>query len=177
MDVDNPFSDRLRRLGLALPAVPAPVAVYVPAVRVTGSIYTSGQLPTVDGQLIATGKVGAEVSEETAIECARVAALNAVAAVVGTVDDPMSVRVTRVGVFVASVPTFTRQARVANGASELLGALFEDAGVHARSAVGVTVLPLDAPVEVEVTVAVHPSELPVAFGTVQDAAAPFPSWR
>ena len=157
MDSDNPFEDRLRQLGLSLPAVPTPVAAYVPAVFISGSVYTSGQLPTVDGRLLATGKVGAEVTEETGVECSRQAALNAVAAVLALVGDPMSVRVARVGVFVASAPTFTRQAQVANGASQLLGALFGDAGVHARSAVGVAVLPLDAPVEVELTLLVQRS--------------------
>ena len=157
MNADTPFNDRLRRLGLSLPAVPEPVAVYVSAVSVDGYVYTSGQLPTVDGRLLATGKVGAEVTEDTGVECARRAALNAVAAVLELVSDPMSVRVARVGVFVASSPTFTRQAQVANGASQLLGALFGDAGVHARSAVGVAVLPLDSPVEVELTVVVHRS--------------------
>lgn len=156
MNHDIPrIEEELRRLGLSLPPVPAPVAVYVPAVRVGNTVWTSGQLPTAGGELMATGKVGAEVDEERAVECARQAALNAVAAVLALAD-PAQLRVARVGVFVASAPTFTRQAQVANGASELLGALLGEAGVHARSAVGVTVLPLDAPVEVELTVVLEP---------------------
>jgi enamine deaminase RidA (YjgF/YER057c/UK114 family) len=146
---------RLLALGLELPDVPAPLAVYVPAVRVAGLVWTSGQLPTIAGALLATGKVGDAVNEETAASCARLAALNAVAAIRSVVGDLTTVkRVARVGVYVASAPTFTRQAQVANGASELLGAVFGDLGQHARSAVGVPVLPLDAPVEVEVTVEV-----------------------
>jgi enamine deaminase RidA (YjgF/YER057c/UK114 family) len=137
--------------GLSMPPVPAPVAIYVPAVRAGHTVFTSGQLPTISGELMATGKVGAEVDEARAVMCARQAALNAVAAVLALAN-PAEVRVARVGVFVASAATFTGQARVANGASELLGALFGEEGVHARSAVGVTVLPLDAPVEVELTV-------------------------
>lgn len=148
-------SARLEQLGLRLPGVAAPLAAYVPAVQVGNLVYTSGQLPTVDGKLVATGKVGDVVSSETAVECARVAALNglaAVAAEVGTLD--AIVRVVKVTVFVASEPGFTGHPQVANGASELLGAVFGAAGRHARSAVGVAVLPIDAPVEVELVVEV-----------------------
>ena len=141
--------DRLRELGLEIPAVPAPVAAYVPAVRSGSYIYTSGQLPMRDGQLLATGKVGAEVSPDDAYEFARQCALNAIAAVASQADID-SVRIVKVVGFVASAPDFTAQPAVVNGASELLGAAFGDLGVHARSAVGVAVLPLDAPVEVEV---------------------------
>ena len=148
--------ERLERLGLSLPSTPAPVAVYVPAVRVGAAIYTSGQLPTIDGTLMAEGIVGGGVDVETATACARRAALNAVAAIRDVLGGDLSEvkQVARVGVFVASDPSFTGQAQVANGASELLGALFGDIGQHARSAVGVAALPFNAPVEVEVTVQV-----------------------
>ncbi|KAA1396041.1 RidA family protein [Aeromicrobium ginsengisoli] len=146
--------DRLAEIGLKVPPVPAPVAVYVPAVRTGSYVYTSGQLPLRDGQLILTGKVGGEVSAEEAYDCARQCALNAIAAVSSQVDLDAVVRVVKATVFVASTPDFTGQPGVANGASELFGAAFGDAGTHARSAVGVPVLPLDAPVEVELIVEV-----------------------
>ena len=146
---------RLAELGLAVPEVAAPVAAYVPAVRSGNQVFTSGQLPMREGTLLTTGKVGAEVSVEEAVECARQCALNAIAAVRAEVGDLSRVaRVVKVVAFVASVPGFTGQPGVANGASELLGSVFGDAGRHARSAVGVPVLPLDAPVEVEMTVEV-----------------------
>jgi enamine deaminase RidA (YjgF/YER057c/UK114 family) len=146
--------DRLAEIGLAVPPVPAPVAVYVPAVRSGSYVYTSGQLPLRDGQLILTGKVGGEVSAEEAYDCARQCALNAIAAVSSQVDLDSVVRVVKATVFVASTPDFTGQPGVANGASELFGAAFGEAGTHARSAVGVPVLPLDAPVELELIVEV-----------------------
>ncbi len=146
--------DRLAEIGLTVPPVPAPVAVYVPAVRTGSYVYTSGQLPLKDGQLILTGKVGGEVSAEEAYDCARQCALNAIAAVKSQVELDSVVRVVKATVFVASTPDFTGQPGVANGASELFGAAFGDAGTHARSAVGVPVLPLDAPVEVELIVEV-----------------------
>jgi len=147
--------ERLEQLGLSVPQVAAPVAAYVPAVRSGNHIYTAGQLPLRDGNLLTTGKVGAEVPLEDAVECARQCALNAIAAVRAEVGELSSVkRVVKVVVFVASAPDFTAQPKVANGASELLGDVFGDAGVHARSAVGVAVLPLDAPVEVEIVVEV-----------------------
>jgi enamine deaminase RidA (YjgF/YER057c/UK114 family) len=148
---------RLDELGLTLPEVAPPVAAYVPAVRTGSYVYTSGQLPMVDGALSETGKVGEGeglVSPERAYELARLCALNALAAVrsqVGSLDD---VRVVKVVGFVASDPSFTGQPKVVNGASELLGAVLGEQGVHARSAVGVAVLPLDAPVEVELVVEV-----------------------
>ena len=148
-------SERLAELGIGLPAVAVPVAAYVPATRAGDQILTSGQLPFVDGALSVTGKVGAEVSAEEAASAARVAALNAVAAaadVAGGVD--LIRRVVKVVVFVASDPTFSGQPAVANGASLLLGEIFGEAGVHVRSAVGVAVLPLDSPVEVELVVEV-----------------------
>jgi enamine deaminase RidA (YjgF/YER057c/UK114 family) len=142
--------ERLAELGLSVPDVVPPVAAYVPAVRSGPMVYTAGQLPMRDGALITTGKVGASVTPEEAYECARQCALNAIAAIRSVAGDLADVRIVKVGVFVASVPDFTGQPAVANGASDLLGEVFGEAGVHARSAVGVPVLPLDAPVEVEV---------------------------
>lgn len=147
---------RFTELGLVLPAVTKPVAAYVPAVATGNLVYTAGQLPFVDGALPATGKVGAEISVEQAAELARIAALNALAAVddaTGSLD--RVTRVVKVVVFVASTPDFTGQPAVANGASLLLGEVFGDLGRHARSAVGVSVLPLDSPVEVELVVEFH----------------------
>jgi len=147
--------DRLAQLGLSVPEVAKPVAAYVPAVRTGNHVYTSGQLPMRDGSLIATGKVGAEVSAEDAYALAQQCALNALAAVASVAGDlSRVVRVVKLVVFVASTPEFTGQPQVANGASELVGNVFGDAGQHARSAVGVSVLPLDAPVEVEMVVEV-----------------------
>ena len=147
-------ADRLAALGLALPSVVPPVAAYVPAVRSGALVFTSGQLPMVDGQLAAVGKVGALVTPEQAKELARTCALNALAAIDALVGLDSVVRVVKVVGFVASVPEFTGQPAVVNGASELLGEVFGDAGAHARSAVGVAALPLDAPVEVELIVEV-----------------------
>ncbi|MDT0214001.1 RidA family protein [Rothia sp. ARF10] len=148
--------DRLAELGLTVPEVAAPVAAYVPALQDGSRIFTSGQLPMVSGQLAETGKVGegeGHVSPERAKELAQVCALNAIAAVKSVVGDLDKVeRVVKVVGFVASDPSFTGQPGVVNGASELLGHAFGDKGVHARSAVGVAVLPLDAPVEVEIIV-------------------------
>jgi enamine deaminase RidA (YjgF/YER057c/UK114 family) len=143
-------TQRLAELGLALPPVAPPVAAYVPAVRTGSHVYTSGQLPLVDGKLQGTGKVGDTVTVEDGAALARIAALNALAAVasVGGGIDAI-VRIVKVTCFVASAPSFTGQAQVANGASELLIEVFGDAGRHARSAVGMAVLPLDSPVEVE----------------------------
>lgn len=145
---------RLAELGLTLPDVVPPVAAYVPAVRSGSLVLTAGQLPMRDGQLIATGKVGAEVSPETAAACARQCALNALAAINAEVPLDQVRRIVKAVVFVASTPDFTGQPGVANGASDLLGEVFGEAGRHARSAVGVPVLPLDAPVEVELIVEV-----------------------
>ncbi len=147
--------ENLAELGLSVPAVAKPVAAYIPAVRSGHHVFTSGQLPMREGQLMLTGKVGGEVSEEEAVECARQCALNALAAVRAEVGELSAVkRVVKVVVFVASTPDFTGQPLVANGVSELLGQVFGEAGRHARSAVGVSVLPLDAPVEVELIVEV-----------------------
>ncbi|MCG6499131.1 RidA family protein [Kitasatospora sp. A2-31] len=145
--------EKLAELGLTLPPVAAPVAAYVPALRTGEFVFTSGQLPMVGGKLPSTGKVGAEVTPEEAKELARTCALNALAAVKSVIGDlDLIERVVKVVGFVASAPDFTGQPAVINGASELLGQVLGEAGVHARSAVGVTVLPLDAPVEVELQV-------------------------
>lgn len=145
--------EKLAELGLSVPEVAKPVAVYVPAVRSGQHVFTSGQLPMKAGELMATGKVGGEVTLEEAVACAQQCGLNAIAAVKAEVGDLADVkRVVKVVCFVASTPDFTGQPQVANGVSELLGTVFGDAGVHARSAVGVSALPLDAPVEVELVV-------------------------
>jgi|SRR5580658_4296866 enamine deaminase RidA (YjgF/YER057c/UK114 family) len=141
---------RLADLGLTLPAVTPPLAAYVPAVRSGGFVYTSGQLPVVGGQLLAAGKVGAEVGPTEAAALARTCALNALAAAVTVAGTLSGIRrIVKVTGFVASAPDFTAQAQVINGASELLIEVFGEAGRHARSAVGMAVLPLNAPVEVE----------------------------
>ena len=147
--------ERLTDLGLDLPDVPKPVAAYLPALRSGHHVFTAGQLPMREGQLMYAGKVGGEVSQEQAVECARQCGLNAIAAVRAEVGELASVkRIVKVVVFVASAPDFIAQPQVANGVSELLGEVFGEAGRHARSAVGVAVLPLDAPVEVELVVEV-----------------------
>ncbi|MDO0929653.1 RidA family protein [Streptomyces sp. TG1A-8] len=157
----NAVEERIAALGLKLPEVVPPLAAYQPAVRSGAHVFTAGQLPMIDGALPVTGKVGAEVSAEQARELAMVSALNALAAVksvVGNLDT--IVRVVKVVGFVASAPDFTGQPGVINGASELLGKVLGESGVHARSAVGVAALPLDAPVEIEIQVEVrdhHPS--------------------
>jgi enamine deaminase RidA (YjgF/YER057c/UK114 family) len=147
-------SDRLVELGVELPPVAAPVACYVPAVRSGQHVYTSGQLPMVAGTLLATGKVGVEVTADEAVGYARTCALNALAAIHALVGIDNVRRVVKVVGFVASSPDFTGQPGVVNGASNFLGEVFGDAGAHARSAVGVAVLPLDAPVEIELIVEV-----------------------
>ena len=150
-------AQRLADLGLELPPVATPVAAYVPAITFGSLVMTSGQLPMVSGSILETGKVGEGeglVSPERAKELAATCALNALAAVHGQVGDLDRVRVVKVVGFVASDPSFTGQPGVVNGASELLAEVLGDNGVHARSAVGVAVLPLDAPVEVEITVEV-----------------------
>ena len=147
--------DRLSELGLTVPDVVPPVAAYVPVVREGDLVFTSGQLPMVHGALAASGKVGAEIDADTAKALAATCALNAIAAIKSEVGDLDRVsRVVKVVGFVASDPSFTGQPGVINGASELLAKAFGDKGIHARSAVGVASLPLDAPVEVEVIVSV-----------------------
>ena len=144
---------RLAELGLELPEVATPAGSYVPAVISGNLVFTAGQIPLVDGKLMAEGRLGAEISPEQGKEIAQRCALNAIAAVKSVLGDLGRVkRVVKVVGFVASTPEFTAQPSVVNGASELLQAAFGDAGIHARSAVGVAVLPLNSPVEVELTV-------------------------
>jgi enamine deaminase RidA (YjgF/YER057c/UK114 family) len=145
---------RLAELGITLPQVVPPLAAYQPAVRSKDHVYVSGQLPMVDGKLLATGLVGDEVTPEDAVELARVCGLNGLAAVESLVGLAAVVRVVKLTGFVASAPGFTGQPGVINGASNLFGEVFGDAGAHARSAVGVSALPLGAPVEVELIVEV-----------------------
>lgn len=152
--------NRLVELGLALPKVAAPVAAYVPAVRVGELVYTSGQLPFVDGELPASGKVGSGlglVAPDTATELARICALNAIAAVAAQLDGDLDkvVQIVKVTGYVASAPAFTGHPAVINGASTLLQEVFGAAGVHARAAVGVAALPLDSPVEVDLIAVVR----------------------
>jgi enamine deaminase RidA (YjgF/YER057c/UK114 family) len=150
--------ERLAARGLVLPAVVAPLAAYVPAVRTGRYVYTSGQLPMADGKLLATGKVGAEISPEEAAGLAGVCALNALAAVASVAGGLGSiVRIVKMTGFVASAPGFTGQPGVLNGASEMLTDVLDEAGRHARSAVGVAELPLGAPVEIELIAEVSES--------------------
>jgi len=145
--------DRLDALGLELPEVATPAGAYVSALVSGNLVFTAGQIPLVDGKLMATGKVGSEIDVDYAREIARRCALNAIAAVKSVIGDLDRVkRVVKVVGFVSSEPSFTQQPQVINGASELLEQVFGEAGIHARSAVGVAVLPLDAPVEVELIV-------------------------
>ncbi len=154
MSAPSSWTARLRELGIALPGVAAPLASYVPAVRTGNVVYTSGQLPMEAGKLVGTGKVGAEITPEQGKAMARICALNALAAVDSVAGIDAVVRVVKVVGFVASAPGFTGQPGVVNGASELLAEVFGETGAHARSAVGVAELPLDAPVEVEMIVEV-----------------------
>lgn len=147
-------ADRLAALGLAIPTPVTPAAAYVPAVRTGSLVFTAGQLPFVDGVLPLTGKVGVDVTPEQAAELAQQCALNALAAVSTVADVESIVRVVKVVGFVASDPSFTQQPVVVNGASNVLKAAFGEAGAHARSAIGMAVLPFDAPVEVELIVEV-----------------------
>ncbi|MEV4415179.1 RidA family protein [Catellatospora sp. NPDC049609] len=146
--MSDPY-EKLAELGLKVPEVVPPVAAYVPAVRSGDHVYVSGQLPMADGKLLATGKVGAEISAEQAKELAARCALNGLAALEWLVGLDKVVRIVKVVGFVASAPGFSGQPGVINGASELFGAVFGESGKHARSAVGVGELPLNAPVEVE----------------------------
>lgn len=148
--MNDPPEARLAALGLALPPVASPLAAYVPAVRSGQYVYTAGQLPLADGKLLMTGRVGAQVSVEEGAALARTCALNALAAVASVTGGLAAVsRIVKIVGFVASDPSFTGQPLVVNGASELMLEVFGDSGRHARSAVGVAVLPLDAPVEIE----------------------------
>ena len=147
--------ERIAELGLTLPEVVPPLAAYQPTAHSGNLVFTAGQLPGRDGVMLATGKLGEAVSAEQGYECARQCAINALAAIKAEIGELSAIkRVVKAVVFVASTPDFTGQPQVANGASEFLGEVFGDAGKHARSAVGVAVLPLDVPVEVELVVEV-----------------------
>ena len=164
---DRSPEQRLAALGLTLPTVAKPLAAYVPAVASGGLVYTSGQLPFVDGQLLATGKVGADIEVAEAAELARTCALNALAAAASVAGSLSEIkRIVKVTGFVSSAPDFTGQAQVINGASELLIEVFGEAGRHARSAVGMAVLPLDTPVELELIaeLADHPASDSLSAG-------------
>lgn len=148
--------DRIAELGLTLPDVATPAGAYVPALRTGNYVYTSGQLPVVDGKLPATGHIGSDVNLETGYDLARTAGLNALAAIAGVIGDlDKIVRIVKVTGFVNSADDFTQQPSVINGVSELYGEIFGDRGQHTRSAVGVNTLPLGTPVEVEVVVEVE----------------------
>jgi enamine deaminase RidA (YjgF/YER057c/UK114 family) len=148
--------NRLSELGLLLPEAPKPVAAYIPAKQSGKLVFTAGQLPMVNGELISKGFLGQEVAIEDANKAARVCTLNALAAIKGVIGDLDRIKqIVRVVGYVASIPTFTQQPAVVNGASELLLEIFGDAGKHARSAVGMAVLPLNASVEIELTVEVE----------------------
>ena len=150
--------ERLAELGLELPEIVPPLAAYVPAVRSGDLVFTAGQIPMRDGTLVATGLLGGAVADTDGIECARQCALNALAAIKAEIGDLAGIRrVVKVVVFVAATPDFVAHPQIANGASELLGEVVGDAGRHARSAVGVSSLPLGCPVEVEVVVEVEPA--------------------
>ena len=149
------FEDRIVELGLEIPEVPKPVAAYIPAKKSGNLVFTAGQLPMVNGELILKGLLGQDVEIEDANKAARICALNALAAIKGVIGDLDQIKqVVRVVGYVASIPTFTQQPAVVNGASELLVEIFGEAGKHARSAVGMAVLPLNASVEIELTVEV-----------------------
>ncbi len=154
MSTQPSWKARLEQLGIALPEVVAPLASYVPAVRTGNLVYTAGQLPMQAGRLLATGKLGVEVSPDEGKALARVCALNALAAVDSVVGVDAVTRVVKVVGFVASAAGFNGQPSVVNGASDLFAEVFGDRGAHARSAVGVSELPLNAPVEVELIVEV-----------------------
>jgi enamine deaminase RidA (YjgF/YER057c/UK114 family) len=154
MNSGSSWKVRLEQLGIALPHVAAPVGAYIPAIRTGNLVFTSGQLPFEAGKLVRTGKVGAEIGPEEGKALARICALNALAAVDSLVGIDAVTQVVKVTGFVASATGFNGQPSVINGASELFAEVFGERGVHARSAVGVAELPLDAPVEVELTVAV-----------------------
>lgn len=150
------INNRLLELGISLPSSPTPLAAYIPAKQSGNLVFTSGQLPMVNGELISKGLLGQEVEIEEANKAARICTLNALAAIKGVIGDIDRIKqIVRVVGYVASVPTFTQQPAVVNGASELLLEIFGEAGKHARSAVGMAVLPLNASVEIELTVEVE----------------------
>jgi enamine deaminase RidA (YjgF/YER057c/UK114 family) len=150
------IEDKLKSLGLELPAIPKPLAAYIPAKQSGKLVFTAGQLPMVNGELISKGLLGKDVEIEEANNAARICTLNALAAIKGVIGDLDKIKqVVRVVGYVASLPTFTQQPAIVNGASELLLEIFDDAGKHARSAVGMAVLPLNASVEIELTVEIE----------------------
>ena len=150
------IEERLIELGIEIPAAPKPVAAYIPAKKSGNLVFTAGQLPMVNGELVLKGLLGQDVEIEDANKAARICALNALAAIKGVIGDLDQIKqVVRVVGYVASIPTFTQQPAVVNGASELLVEIFGEAGKHARSAVGMAVLPLNASVEIELTVEVE----------------------
>ena len=147
------YEERLKTLGLTIPESPKPVAAYVPAVKVGNMVYTSGQLPIVEGVLKYRGKVGAKINEEEAYEAARICCLNCLSVIKGKVDSLNDIeRIVRITGYVNSSPGFVQQSKVINGASDLLGEIFDESGEHARVAIGVCELPIDAPVEIEMLV-------------------------
>lgn len=147
------FEQKINDLGLTLPNVAAPAGSYLPALTSGNLVFTAGQLPIVEGKLVATGKVGSEITLEEATELARKCILNGLAAVKNEIGELDRIkRIVKIVGFVSSDPSFTQQPQVINGASDLLGEIFGEVGLHARSAVGVAVLPLDAPVEIELIV-------------------------
>ena len=152
----NTVENKIKDLGLVLPEAPKPVAAYIPAKRVGNLVFTAGQLPMVKGELICLGLLGQDVEIDAANQAARVCTLNALAAIKGVIGDLDQIKqIVRVVGYVASIPTFTQQPAVVNGASELLLEIFGESGKHARSAVGMAVLPLNASVEIELTVEVN----------------------
>ena len=155
LNIMGKIEERLIELGIIIPEAPKPVAAYIPAKRVGNLIFTAGQLPMVNGELISTGLLGQDVGVEEANKAAKICTLNALAAIKGVIDELDQIQqIVRVVGYVASVPTFTQQPSVVNGASELLLEIFGDNGKHARSAVGMAVLPLNASVEIELIVEV-----------------------
>jgi enamine deaminase RidA (YjgF/YER057c/UK114 family) len=149
------IEDKIEKIGLKLPEIPKPVAAYIPAQQSGKLVFTAGQLPMVNGELISKGLLGQDVEVEEANKAARICTLNALAAIKGVIGDLDRIKqIVRVVGYVASIPTFTQQPAVVNGASELLLEIFGEAGKHARSAVGMAVLPLNASVEIELTIEV-----------------------
>jgi enamine deaminase RidA (YjgF/YER057c/UK114 family) len=150
------IEQQINRLGIVLPDAPKPVAAYIPAKQTGNLVFTAGQLPMVNGELISKGLLGQDVEVDEANKAARICTLNALAAIKGVIGDLDRIKqIVRVVGYVASVPTFTQQPAVVNGASELLLEIFGENGKHARSAVGMAVLPLNASVEIELTVEVE----------------------
>ncbi|KUO52500.1 MAG: hypothetical protein APF76_05555 [Desulfitibacter sp. BRH_c19] len=147
------YEERLKSLGIIIPKPPKPVAAYIPAVKIGNMVYTSGQLPIVDGVLKYRGKVGTNLTEEEAYEAAKICCLNCLSVIKGQVDTLDDIeRIVKITGYVNSSSGFIQQSKVINGASDLLGEIFDESGEHARVAIGVCELPIDAPVEVEMLV-------------------------